>query len=65
MFHLERDASKVSLVFLVERMKERGFKLLDTQYLTDHLNTFGAICIPKDDYMQRLGDALMKDCRFV
>jgi leucyl/phenylalanyl-tRNA--protein transferase len=65
MFHLERDASKVSLVFLVERMKERGFQLLDTQYLTNHLSTFGAICISKDAYMERLANALMKDCRFV
>jgi len=45
MFHTATDASKVCLVYLVERMKERGFILLDSQYVTDHLSTFNALQI--------------------
>jgi len=65
MFHLERDASKLALVFLVQRLKERGFKLLDTQYPTKHLSTFGAVCIPRSEYMLRLQEALSYQCEFV
>jgi len=43
MFHRARDASKVALVHLVARLKAGGFRLLDTQFVTDHLRTFGAI----------------------
>ena len=43
MFHRARDASKVALVHLVARLKAGGFTLLDTQFVTDHLKTFGAI----------------------
>src|SRR5262249_51204069 len=43
MFHRARDASKVALVHLVARLKAGKFKLLDTQYVTDHLRTFGAV----------------------
>lgn len=64
MFHVETDASKVSLVYLVERMKERNFTLLDSQYMTEHLGTFSARNIPKSEYMRRLKDALNRDCRF-
>ena len=42
MFHVARDASKIALVHLVARMKASGYRLLDTQFLTDHLTTFGA-----------------------
>ncbi len=64
MFHLETDASKVCLVYLVERMKERGFSLLDSQFMTGHLSTFGAVDISKDQYMKRLNLALAQDCTF-
>lgn len=64
MFHLERDASKVCLHFLVERMNERGFSLLDIQFMTDHLATFGAEEIPREEYEQRLHEALHCDCSF-
>lgn len=50
MFSRSTDASKICLVYLVERLKARGFGLLDTQFTTDHLKTFGAIDIPKDRY---------------
>ena len=64
MFHRMTDASKVALVFLVERMKERGFILLDTQYTNKHLATFNARNISKDEYLTRLNAALALDCRF-
>ncbi len=64
MFHVETDASKVSLVYLVERMKERNFTLLDSQYMTEHLGTFSARNIPRSEYVRRLKDALNRDCRF-
>jgi leucyl/phenylalanyl-tRNA--protein transferase len=64
MFHLETDASKVSLVYLVERMKSRGMTLLDSQFMTSHLSTFGAVNIARDDYMNRLARALALDVSF-
>lgn len=64
MFSRARDASKVALVHLVERMNKRNFKLLDTQFNTDHLSQFGAIEIPKADYEYLLGDALKVDADF-
>lgn len=64
MFHWVTDASKVCLVFLVERLKQRGYVLLDCQYMTDHLRTFGASLVSRDDYLLRLGQALPLNCFF-
>jgi len=58
MFSYETGASKVCLVRLVERLVERGFMLLDTQFTTEHLKTFGAIDVPKADYEGMLARAL-------
>ncbi len=58
MFHTVTDASKVALVYLVEWMKENGFKLLDTQFITDHLRQFGAIEIPQKEYLRLLLKAI-------
>lgn len=58
MFHTKTDASKVALYFLVQRLKENGFTLLDIQFITDHLKQFGAIEIPKIDYQILLARAL-------
>jgi leucyl/phenylalanyl-tRNA--protein transferase len=58
MFHLERDASKVALVYLVEWMKLKKMTLLDTQYITDHLRTLGAVEIPQQTYLELLHEAL-------
>ena len=55
MFHRARDASKVALVHLVARLKAGGFALLDTQFVTDHLKTFGAIEVPRRAYHKLLG----------
>ena len=64
MFHNVTDASKISLIYLVERLKSRGFVLLDSQYMTDHLSTLGAVLIPRQEYLRRLDRALYLDCRF-
>lgn len=50
MFSRRSNASKISLVYLVERLKSQGFVLLDTQFTTDHLKTFGAVDMPKGEY---------------
>ncbi|MFS2149764.1 leucyl/phenylalanyl-tRNA--protein transferase [Rhizobium sp. Rhizsp42] len=58
MFSRRTDASKICLVHLVERLKENGFVLLDTQFTTEHLKTFGAIDVPKDEYEHMLATAM-------
>ncbi|MGF6310197.1 leucyl/phenylalanyl-tRNA--protein transferase [Bradyrhizobium sp. i1.8.4] len=58
MFHTERDASKVALVHLVARLIAGGFELLDTQYVTEHLKTFGAVEIPRRRYRALLDKAI-------
>jgi leucyl/phenylalanyl-tRNA---protein transferase len=58
MFHRVRDASKVALVHLIARLINGGFELLDTQYVTEHLKTFGAIEIPRRRYTTLLDKAI-------
>ena len=58
MFSRKTDASKFALVGLVKELQARGFVLLDTQWLTDHLRNFGGIEVPRDDYQRRLKVAL-------
>ncbi len=65
MFSTERDASKVALVHLVARLKSAGFALLDAQFLTGHLAQFGAIEVPRDDYVKVLDRALAKQAEFM
>ena len=65
MFSRMRDASKVCLVYLVERLKERGFVLLDCQIQNDHLARLGAREIPEGEYLGRLEYALGLDRTFV
>ncbi len=61
MFHRARDASKVGLVHLVARLIAGGFELLDTQYVTDHLRSFGAVEIPRRRYRALLDQAIAGD----
>ncbi len=63
MFHESRDASKVALVHLVARLMRSGFRLLDTQYVTDHLKTFGAIEVPRKRYRTMLDEATARDAQ--
>jgi leucyl/phenylalanyl-tRNA--protein transferase len=58
MFHLQRDASKVALVTLVDLMRDRGMSLLDVQWCTEHLASLGAIAVPRTEYLARVADAL-------
>lgn len=58
MFSRMDNASKVALVALVARLKERGFTLLDTQYQNAHLSTLGCIEIPKKEYLEKLSQAV-------
>jgi leucyl/phenylalanyl-tRNA--protein transferase len=64
MFHRGRDASKVALVHLVARLKACGFTLLDTQFVTSHLQTFGAIEVPQRQYHKLLEAALVGEADF-
>ncbi|MDR0704071.1 MAG: leucyl/phenylalanyl-tRNA--protein transferase [Planctomycetaceae bacterium] len=61
MFHLERDASKVALVALIERLKKQGYALLDIQVINDHTASLGAVEISRKEYLQRLHNALQQD----
>jgi len=64
MFHRATDASKVALVALVERLRTRGFILLDTQWQTPHLAQFGTIEIQRREYLQLLKKAVALKCAF-
>jgi leucyl/phenylalanyl-tRNA---protein transferase len=65
MFHRETDASKVALAALVGRLRERGFTVLDVQYMTPHLESLGAVEITRREYERRLERALALDRTFV
>jgi leucyl/phenylalanyl-tRNA---protein transferase len=65
MFSTMTDASKVALEALVRRMNEHGFELLDTQYTTPHLESLGAIEIPRAQYLEMLSAAIAKQCTFI
>ena len=58
MFSRERDASKVAMVHLVARLIQGGFRLLDCQFMTEHLRSFGAIEIPREAFRALLADAI-------
>jgi leucyl/phenylalanyl-tRNA---protein transferase len=64
MFHHVTDASKVALAALVDRLRTRGYRLLDVQWVTPHLERFGAIEIPRRRYLKLLEEALTLDVEF-
>jgi leucyl/phenylalanyl-tRNA--protein transferase len=64
MFHRVTDASKVALVALVDRLRARRFRLLDIQWVTPHLEQFGAIEVPRAKYLERLRAALAVECQW-
>lgn len=64
MFSRERDASKLCLVHLVQRLVDRGFVLLDTQFTTEHLKRFGAVDVPRAAYEKMLAQALVGNAVF-
>lgn len=64
MFHRATDASKIALVHLVARLRAGGFRLLDTQFVTDHLATLGAVEVSKRQYHKMLEAAVSADADF-
>jgi leucyl/phenylalanyl-tRNA--protein transferase len=64
MFSRARDASKVALAHLVLRLRLGGYQLLDTQFVTPHLQRFGAVEIPRAAYRQRLAKAIAAPAKF-
>ncbi len=64
MFSRRTNASKVALVKLVERLNKGGYTLLDTQYITDHLETMGAVEITRAEYHEKLNEAIARDAQF-
>jgi leucyl/phenylalanyl-tRNA--protein transferase len=58
MFYVQRDASKVALMALVETMRASGMTLLDVQWRTDHLESLGAVDVPRSEYLALLANAL-------
>jgi len=64
MFSRQTDASKIALVHLVARLRLGGFALLDIQFVTSHLQQFGAIELPAASYLQQLDQALRRKARF-
>ncbi len=64
MFHRVTDASKVALCVLVDRLRERGYRLLDIQWRTPHLARFGAIKIPRRQYLELVAEAMQYESVF-
>jgi len=64
MFSRRTDASKVALYYLIERLHERGFQLFDTQFLTAHLASLGAVEVSRAIYRRMLNEALKQSAMF-
>lgn len=64
MFYRVRDASKVALAYLVERLRRQQFRLFDIQMVTSHTRSLGAVEIPRSSYLKRLGEALQASVSF-
>lgn len=64
MFSRRTDASKIALAYLVDRLRSGGYQLFDTQFLTPHLESLGAIEIPRAEYRRRLARATSQDATF-
>jgi Leu/Phe-tRNA-protein transferase len=58
------DASKAALVYLADRLRERGFRMLEIQMITPLTEQFGAVHVPRADYGPLLAEALAVDCRW-
>ncbi len=65
MFHRVTDASKVALAWLVDRLRARGYTLLDIQWVTPHLASLGAVAVHRTRYRTLLAEAMRQNCRFV
>ncbi len=64
MFYHVSDAAKVAFHYLIIILRQQQYALLDTQFINDNVRRFGAVEIPKADYLKRLKDALRQKARF-
>lgn len=64
MFYIAPNSSKVAFHFLIEKLREQGYILLDTQFINDNVKRYGAIEIPRADYLKLLREGLKLDCQF-
>ena len=64
MYSNSPNASKVALKFLIERLNKCGYSLFDTQFISDHLITLGAIEITQNSYLTRLDNALKQEVKY-
>jgi leucyl/phenylalanyl-tRNA--protein transferase len=64
MFSLESNASKVAFHYLVQILVKNGFRLLDTQYINENVERYGAIEIPRTEFLEKLEHAINLECRF-
>ncbi|HLZ73196.1 MAG TPA: leucyl/phenylalanyl-tRNA--protein transferase [Dehalococcoidia bacterium] len=64
MFSRQTDASKIAFLVLCRRLRERGYALLDAQFMTAHLASLGAVTVSRDVYLLQLEAALRRRCRF-
>jgi len=65
MFYRVSNASKVAFVALIDRLRQRRYDLLDSQFMNENIRRYGAIEIPHQDYLERLQAALKKPATFV
>ncbi len=65
MFYLRPNASKVAFHYLIEQLRKQGFMLLDSQFMNDNVRRYGAIEIPKEEYLQRLTQAISQEVSFL
>jgi leucyl/phenylalanyl-tRNA--protein transferase len=65
MFHAKPNASKVAFHYLIQNLKQRNYKLLDTQFINDNVKRFGAIEIPKRQFMKILKESILADNKFI
>lgn len=65
MFHEVPNASKVAFHYLMENLRQRRFKLLDTQFINDNVKRFGAIEIPKRQFMKILKESISTKNKFI
>ncbi len=64
MFYLRPNASKVAFHYLIEQLRRQNFALLDSQFMNDNVRRYGAIEIPKEEYLQRLAQAVRREVSF-
>jgi leucyl/phenylalanyl-tRNA--protein transferase len=65
MFYLRSNASKVAFHYLMEQLRRQGFELLDSQFMNDNVQRYGATDIPREEYLERLRQAISRKVSFL